>query len=306
MKTADTVVMTIHCPAESSDYLAELLWTLSGIHGVEEVYSGALHEQSVCAVRIFLDYADSPESPNLGESELEERVNELLQSHELLRSCSIEERKVVSKEDWAESWKKFWHVTHISSQLVICPTWESYNSKSDEIVIQLDPGSAFGTGSHETTCLMLRGMEALAKGKSFDERSILDLGCGSGVLSVYAALLGCSDIIALDIEAEAIQMTRDNAELNRVSHCIDVRDTSLIDMCQTKYDLILANIVAPVLLELMDDIVLRMAPDGDILFSGLVESSVGSIEEAMENAGFEDIERLQDGDWFLLKGRYSG
>ncbi len=307
MKTADTVVLTIHCPTREdtsvSDYLTEVLWALPDVCSVEEVYSGPLHEQFISAVRLFIGDAEDNASHL---TKLEASVNNLLQTHDILKDCRIETVKQVSKEDWAESWKQFWHVTAITPHLTICPTWErmAYEPKPDEVVLQLDPGCAFGTGSHETTRLMLRNMEQLSYERPFEERSILDLGCGSGVLAVYAALLGGSDIMALDIEPEAVQMTQDNAKLNQVNHCIEVRDTPLIDMCQTRYDLILANIVAPVLLALMDDIVLRMAPGGEVLLSGLVEKSVGIVEESLKLAGFESIKRVQDGDWFLLRGRF--
>ncbi len=298
MKTTDTIAVTIECstgiPPETSGFLGELLWTVDGVRGIEEVYEGPLGEERVAKIRVF---ADSPM--------IRERLDGLFAREEAFSVCRIDSESLIAAEDWAESWKRFWHVTHITDGIVIRPSWETYAPLEGETVINLDPGCAFGTGTHATTRLMLAEMERLATEKDFSRLAMLDLGCGSGILAVYAAMRGCRSVMALDIDPAAVEATAENARINGVADVVTASDTPLQEMCRTKYDVILANILGPVIIELLPEITVRLEAGGLLLASGLIEKSVGPVQDALEKAGFADIIRRQDGDWFLLRGVYT-
>ena len=133
---------------------------------------------------------------------------------------------------------------------------------------------------------------------------MLDVGTGSGILAVYAAKRGCQDIRGVDNDPLAVQTAIKNAALNAVESVCNFTDTPLAELCQTRYDIILANIIAPVILDLFPDMLLRLNPGGRFYASGLIESSVGRVEAAMKEAGFTDIQQKRQGDWFALSGLY--
>ncbi|MBX2860146.1 MAG: 50S ribosomal protein L11 methyltransferase [Vampirovibrio sp.] len=280
------------------DWLSEWLWTVSGVESVSETWVGELGNQDIEAVK-----AISRDPAVL------DQIQVLLSQGPFPGSevCSIVSVITLQEDDWAEAWKKFWDITPITSRLTIRPTWLEYTAKSsDEVVLDLDPGCAFGTGAHATTRLMLQAIEKIADEQDFSNCSILDVGTGSGILSVYAAKKGCRNIMALDILPLAIQSARWNAEVNRVADRITVNDIPLHELCRTKYNLILANILGPVILSLLPEMCLRLEPGGVLLASGLIESSVGSVEAAMASAGFTALERNQDGEWFAVCGIWEG
>lgn len=288
-------MLTLQLPlsaSESSDYLEELLWTLPGVLSSEQVFEGELENQRVAAIQVFSD------SPHIVEA-----LQMLMGREEALANCHVQHVQNIQEADWAEAWKSYWHVEHLSGTLTIRPSWEAYEPKiAEEVVLILDPGSAFGSGSHETTRLMLTQMETLSKTVDFSQKSVLDVGTGSGILAVYAAKLGSRSIMAIDIDEPSMNATRENAALNAVSSFITESKTPLGELCHTQYDVVLANIIAPVILELFDDMILRLAPGGIILFSGLIAKHVETVMARMETAGLTDIQQRQDGEWFLLQG----
>jgi ribosomal protein L11 methyltransferase len=193
----------------------------------------------------------------------------------------------VQEEDWAESWKQFFQVEHVGRRLVIRPTWRDYTPQHDEVVLNLDPGMAFGTGQHPTTRLCLAALEELLR----PGMDVLDLGCGSGILSLAAAKLGARSILALDIEAVAIEATRANAALNGVDALIRVDRGSLgarwpfaLDQAALA-DLIVANISAGVLVELAPAIAAALRPGGVLVGSGVVAERVDEVLLAFATAG---------------------
>lgn len=288
--------VTIQCPMEVSAYLSERLWGLESVLSVMEDYK----DESLLAIKAIL------KEPSDIQAAIED-LQRLIAEDDLLREarCQVSTHRTIVEEDWAESWKQHWHVQQITDRLTIRPSWEPYTSQSpDEIVLDLDPGGAFGTGTHETTRLMLVALEKLSIEQPFSSISLLDVGTGSGILAICAARLGCRNVTALDNDPAAVQAARENAELNRVADAVTVLETPLDQMCRTRYDVIVANIIAPVILELMPEMVCRMNPGGVFLASGLIATSVGQVEAAMNEAGFTQIERSQQGDWFGLYGRY--
>jgi ribosomal protein L11 methyltransferase len=295
-----TAVMEIRisCPPVLASYLEELLWTIDGVESVGEIYDTTRQDDQTRPSDLthVTVYTRNP----LGEDLVKVLM---VDNPKLMKVCDITSTRWLEEKDWAESWKQYWHPTQITERLTICPTWEKYTPKSpDETVILLDPECAFGTGTHETTQLVLKVVEQLADERDFSQVNLLDVGTGSGILAIYAAKRGCRDIRGMDNDPTAVKTAIQNAKINGVESFTDFTDAPLSELCQTKYDIILANIIAPVILELFDEMMLRMAPGGTFVASGLIEKSVGQVEEALQKAGFTDLKRTRQNDWFALTG----
>ena len=173
----------------------------------------------------------------------------------------------VRNEDWAEGWKQHFPAVRIGRRLVVKPTWEAFSREGDDVVIELDPGMAFGTGTHGTTRLCLEAVAAL-----FEERvrrRVLDVGTGSGILAVAAAALGAERVLACDIDADACAIAGDNARLNHVSDRVEVSGAPL-QALEGGFDLVLANILAEENIRLGDALVTRVAPGGVLVLSGIL------------------------------------
>lgn len=173
----------------------------------------------------------------------------------------------VRNEDWAEGWKQHFSAVRIGRRLVVKPTWEVFAREGDEVVIELDPGMAFGTGTHGTTRLCLEAVAAL-----FEERvrcRVLDVGTGSGILAIAAAALGAERVLACDIDADACAITAENARLNHVSDRVEVSEAPL-EALEGGFDLVLANILAEENIRLGDELVARVAPGGALVLSGIL------------------------------------
>lgn len=297
LKPNASLEVDIQCPVEQVRLLEELLWTLEGTQSVSELY----HPDR----ELDQTELDKPDVIRLHScaADVLAQVQTLLQENpELLTACQVGTVRHVTEEDWAESWKQYWHPTRISEHLVIRPSWEAYEPQHGERVMVLDPRCAFGTGTHQTTQLMLQGLERLSLALNFSQISVLDVGTGSGILAIYAAMLGCRDVRGIDNDPATVAVAEENARINGTAHAVQFSDTPLEDLCLTPYDLVLVNIIAPVILELWPDLLARLKSGGTLLASGLIEKSVGSIETAMQDSGFADIQRFQQGDWFAVQG----
>lgn len=201
--------------------------------------------------------------------------------------------KEVADEDWNTAWQKYYHVIDFSRHLAIVPEWEDYQPAfSDQKLIRLDPGLAFGTGGHTTTQLVLLAMErALVK-----PMSVLDVGTGSGILAIAASKLGASQVLGTDISDEAVTAAKENIALNNIDS-IDVRKVKDID---EKYDLIVANILADILLELIPDLDSHLNENGKVIFSGIDYLQLPKIEKALAENNFEIKMKMQEGRWIGL------
>ena len=202
------------------------------------------------------------------------------------------------EEDYQNSWKKYLYPEKVSEKFVVKPTWRDYKPEEDELVIELDPGRAFGTGSHPTTSLCLKIMEENIK----PGNSVIDVGTGSGILMIAAEKLGATDIYGTDIDELAVEATKENLELNKISSDIaQVYLGDLISVVKDKqFDVVVANILADVILLLLKDIFKVVKKDGLIIFSGIIEDKLPEIVKQVEEKGLEILEIKRDKEWRAL------
>ncbi|WP_054251948.1 50S ribosomal protein L11 methyltransferase [Neofamilia massiliensis] len=205
--------------------------------------------------------------------------------------------ELIDDQDWRNNWKAFYEVQEIGPKVVIKPSWESYDNKEDKVVIELDPGMAFGTGGHETTRMCL---ELLQKYLKADDK-ILDIGCGSGILSVAGKLLGASKVIGADLDEKAVEISKKNADHNKAD--VDFKTSNLFSEIDSKGDLIIANIVAEIIVVLIDQVRDYLEADGTLICSGIIEEKSALVEEALEKNGFELVEKMTENEWVALVAR---
>lgn len=199
------------------------------------------------------------------------------------------------EEDYQNSWKKYLFPEKVSEKFVVKPTWREYTPEADELIIELDPGRAFGTGSHPTTSLCLKLMEEnISQGDS-----VIDVGTGSGILMIAADRLGASEIYGTDIDELAVESAKENLELNKISEeKAKVYKGDLISVVENKkFDVVVANILADVLLILLHDISKVVKPNGKIIFSGIIEDKCELLKREVESLGFTVEEIKADKEW---------
>lgn len=202
----------------------------------------------------------------------------------------------IEEEEWAHEWKKHYKSTSIGDNIIIKPTWETYSQQTpDEIIIELDPGMAFGTGTHETTSLC---MELLEKYVETDD-IVIDIGTGSGILGITAAKLGASKVIGGDLDETAVKVAKENVKQNKVSHIMDVRWGDLFEMIETKGNIVVANIIADAIVFLSETVSQIMLDDGIFISSGIIDYRVDDVKQALE-ADFEILEIKRKGEWAAI------
>lgn len=208
--------------------------------------------------------------------------------------------KEVGEEDWANAWKQYYFPVRVTRFLTVVPSWIDYEKEQDdELLIELDPGLAFGTGTHPTTQLSLTALEQTIRGNE----SVLDVGTGSGVLSIASKLLGASKVTAFDIDEMATRVAKENIALNPTIGEIEVFENNLLVGVDQKSDLIVANILAEILLQMPQDAYRNLNDDGSLILSGIIESKADEVKEAYEKAGFTLVERMTMREWncFIMK-----
>ncbi len=201
----------------------------------------------------------------------------------------------VNEEDWANSWKQYYKPLKIGRRMVICPAWEQYEPTGDELVIRMDPGMAFGTGTHETTRLVIRLLEDYTRPGC----RMLDVGTGTGILAICASRLGASVCRAYDIDPTAVRVARENIQDSGLSN-VTCDQSDLLRQVSLEggpYDLICANIVADIIIRMTPDVGNYLADGGVLLASGIIAERCDDVVAAFEAHGFRVVERLIDNDW---------
>ncbi len=208
--------------------------------------------------------------------------------------------RVVHEEDWANAWKDYYHVTHIGQRLVIRPSWRKYLPKNNEVVLELDPGMAFGTGLHPTTRMCLEQIEQRMR----PDMRVLDVGTGSGILALAAAKLGAANVHCIDNSSVAVESAVANAEMNHMSDrmnvVLGVLDETEATHLSGQYDLVLANIIARVIGSIASNLALVLAPGGILITSGIIEDRRHEAEKPLLATGLKLIDQVMIDDWVTL------
>ena len=207
--------------------------------------------------------------------------------------------RVIAEEDWAEAWKHHYHPIRIGERLLIKPAWVDVQARPGEIVIEMDPGMAFGTGTHPTTQLCLQAMEWFARPGT----CMVDLGTGSGVLAIAAAKLGCYRVLALDIDEGAVRAAQDNVVRNGVGDRVIVLHGSLDSLRTTarRFDLAVANLTARIILDMLPQGLQHIIwPGGRFIFSGIIDEQAEEVAAALDSTGLKLLGKRRMGDWVML------
>ncbi|MDO4518174.1 MAG: 50S ribosomal protein L11 methyltransferase, partial [Bacillota bacterium] len=204
---------------------------------------------------------------------------------------------VVDDEGWKDKWKENFKPTKITERIVVKPTWEDYDPEEGELVLQIDPGMAFGTGTHETTSLCMKMLE---KYINPSRAKILDVGCGSGILAISAALLGCDDVLGIEIDPDAVRVAVENVELNKVDDSVKVCEGDLTKGIDYKADILVANLMHNLVIELAPSARKHLNKDGLFISSGILLEKRDKVAEAVKAAGFDIVEIPEDGEWCAI------
>lgn len=208
----------------------------------------------------------------------------------------------ISEEDWANNWKKYFKPTEIGEKLLILPEWEDM-PKTHRKILKIDPGAAFGTGTHSTTKLCLTAIEKyVGEGKN-----VLDIGTGSGILSIASMLLGAQSTFGVDIDALAVKTAIENGIKNGFSEPeYQIVNGDLADKVRGKYDVCIANIVADIIIKLCDSVTDYIIPNGLFITSGIIDIRADEVIKKLENSGFKIIEKMEEKGWYCIVSEYTG
>ncbi len=308
--------IAIHTTNEATEAVANILHE-AGASGVVIEDSGEperTHEDRYGEI-YDLDPQDFPTEGVLvkaylpASSFLKETVQEISESIDKLKQFNLDTGKKaittteVDEEDWATAWKKYYHPVKISGRFTIVPTWETYQPvESDELIIELDPGMAFGTGTHPTTVMCLQALEKYVKPEDY----VIDVGTGSGVLAIGATLLNAQRVLALDLDEVAVRSAKENIELNHCDEKVEVVHGNLLDSVKEPADLIVANILAEVIVTFSQDAYQLLANNGLFIVSGIIGAKKDFVKEDLIQKGFEIVESVVMEDWVALIARKRG
>lgn len=203
--------------------------------------------------------------------------------------------KEVKEEDWANNWKKYYKPTKIGEKIVIKPIWEEYKSQNDEIIVEMDPGMAFGTGTHETTRMCIEALEKYVT----KDTTVYDIGTGSGILAITAAKLGAGKVVGVDLDPVAVDSAKSNVGFNNLSN-IDILHGNLMEVVEGKAEIVVANIIAEVIIFLSDEVKKFLKPDGYFISSGIIKDRKDDVVKKLTSIGFNIIEVNTLGEWVCI------
>lgn len=222
---------------------------------------------------------------------IEQKVNEIKEL-----GINVGEGKVESEvkyeKDWADTWKQYYKPVLVGEKIVVKPIWEEYEPKNDELVVELDPGMAFGTGTHETTRMCIQALERYVS----EDATVFDVGCGSGILAIAAAKLGAKLSVGVDLDPVAVESSKENVKYNNLNN-IEILEGNLVEVIDGKADVVVANILAEIICILTDDVKRVLKDNGIFITSGIIHDRVDMVCEKLEATGFEVIEKNRDGEW---------
>ncbi len=280
----------IEDPALINEYIHSGLWDYTDIPEQKET--------SVVTVKAYLAADDA----------LDDKLASLHAGLDAIAARGVDTKPAefltarVQDEDWANSWKAYFHTDKVGERVVIQPSWEEYEPQPDEVVLRLDPGAAFGTGTHPTTSMCLRAMEKLVK----PGMTVFDVGTGSGVLAIAAAKLGAGTVRAVDYDATAVRVARENIEANGAQDVVSTAESDLFSALPGKAALVTANLIADLVIRLLPELDAHLETGGALLASGIIESRAQEVREAAETAGFFVAEDHEEKEWHAMVIRRRG
>ncbi|MFM9279798.1 50S ribosomal protein L11 methyltransferase [Paenibacillus jiagnxiensis] len=314
--------LTIHTTEEAVEMISNFLHE-AGAGGVSIEESGTLNKERDTSYGQWYERPlnDIPEGRAVikgyfnEETDLNEIQQELEPRIEQLRTFDIDpggysfEQRTVNEEDWADAWKQYFKPQRVSERLTIKPTWEDYEPASTaEQIIELDPGMAFGTGTHPTTSLCLRTLESVIQGGE----EVIDVGTGSGILAIGAIKLGAKHVLALDLDPVAVSSALANTQLNGLEQQITVKESDLLSVLdgndpslgvKLPVKVVVANILAEIILLFIEDVYKALEPGGIYIASGIWKNKEQVVEEALTAAGFTIQDKHRDEDWIAFVAR---
>lgn len=306
------IEFTVHTTTEGSELIADIFWNYTN-YGV-----------TVCDVndiialqsdkRTFWDYMD--DDLIKGQSDVlvkcflpldiaDENIRSILSDIDLLkeRSAGIfslgtleTSRREIEGDDWIDVWKKHFRPLHIGGKVVICPEWIAYEPKDGEVIVKLDSNMAFGTGEHETTSMCLELLQEYLK----EGDTVIDVGCGSGILGIAALKLGAKFAYMTDIDYVAVKSATHNSELNGVAERAKIDLSDLLENADVRGEVMTANITADILCRLCESIPKNLKEGGTLILSGIIEPKLEQVIRAYEAVGLTKIRQIRKGEWFAL------
>ncbi|WP_099346133.1 50S ribosomal protein L11 methyltransferase [Clostridium tertium] len=258
-----------------------LTWDFADINVLE-------HKGKVAVVKAYFSEED-----NIDEilKYINEKMNELKELGIDTGVAKVESEKMF-EEDWANNWKKYYKPTKVGEKIVVKPIWEEYDAQGEELVVELDPGMAFGTGTHETTRMCIQSLEKYVK----EDSTVFDVGCGSGILAIAAAKLGSKMAVGVDLDPVAVESAKENVGYNNLEN-IQILYGNLVEVIDRKADIVVANIIAEVICILTEDVKRVLKDNGYFITSGIIHDRVDMVTKKLEETGFEVIEINKDGEW---------
>lgn len=309
----DWIELIVHTTTAGSDWVSDCLMELgasgtmiedkadipdpSKPHGIWEIIDPKLLETMPEDVLVHAWFAPDETFPGILQ-QLKERLD-AMRPQQPLYGALVADTRTVSEDAWAEVWKKYYKPFYAGPHLVVKPTWEAFEPAPGDRIIEIDPGMAFGSGTHETTGMCITLLEEVIKG---GER-IIDVGTGSGILAIAAALLGAGQVLAVDIDPDAVRVATENVAHNHVDGVVTVQEGDLLKKVNETCDICVANIISDIIISFAAPLKEHIVPGGLFICSGIVRERTEEVHEALLKAGFEILKTEHRGEWTAFLSR---
>ncbi len=307
------IELIVHTTTEGSDVISDLLMELgsggtmvedradipdpSKPHGYWEIIDPKLLDAMPEDVLVHAWFEPGEGFPDLLSS-LQLRLDAMRAEHPEWGLLNLDTRSA-RDEDWANVWKKYYKPFRAGRHIVVKPSWEEYSPRPEDKIIEMDPGMAFGSGTHETTGMCISLLEDTLQGGE----NVIDVGTGSGILAIAAALCGAGKVLAVDIDPDAVRVASENVAMNRVQDRVSVQQGDLLTRVNTVCDLCVANIISDIIISFAEPLKAHIRPDGLFLCSGIVQQRGNEVRTALEKAGYQVLREEHRGEWVAFLSR---